>query len=56
MPRADGPFKVLQRVIDNAYYIELPKKSGISTTFNASNLSLIMKMKMKQIRLKDESF
>ena len=33
MPRADGPFKVLQRVNENAYKLDLPADSGVSPTF-----------------------
>ena len=39
MPRADGPFRVLQRIRENAYNIELPDDYGVSTTFNVSDLS-----------------
>ena len=39
MPRADGPFRVLQRIGENAYKIELPGDYGVSATFNVSNLS-----------------
>ena len=38
-PRADGPFKVLQRIGDNAYKIELPNHYNVSTTFNVADLS-----------------
>ncbi|GAV74629.1 hypothetical protein CFOL_v3_18109 [Cephalotus follicularis] len=38
-PRADGPFKVLQRINDNAYKIELPGKYNVSGTFNVAYLS-----------------
>ena len=38
-PQADGPFKVLQRIGENAYKIELPSDFGVSTTFNAADLS-----------------
>ncbi|CAL2257294.1 unnamed protein product [Prunus armeniaca] len=38
-PRADGPFKVLRRVGDNAYKIELPGNYGVSATFNVADLS-----------------
>jgi hypothetical protein len=38
-PRADGPFKVLRRVNDNAYEIDLPSKFGVSTTFKVADLS-----------------
>ncbi|XP_074271803.1 uncharacterized protein LOC141595737 [Silene latifolia] len=39
MPRADGPFKVIARVNDNAYKIELPGEYGVHATFNVGDLS-----------------
>nr|GEY14305.1 RNA-directed DNA polymerase [Tanacetum cinerariifolium] len=33
-PRRDGPFKVLKRINDNAYKIELPGHYNVSATFN----------------------
>jgi len=39
MPRADGPFEVLERVNDNAYKIDLPGDYQVSATFNVSDLS-----------------
>lgn len=41
-PRADGPFKVLQRINDNAYKIELPGHYNVSATFNVGDLSPYM--------------
>jgi hypothetical protein len=38
MPRADGPFKVLQRVNENAYKLDLPADFGVSPTFNIADL------------------
>ena len=38
-PRVDGPFKVLQKINDNAIEIDLPSTYGVSTSFNVSNLS-----------------
>ena len=38
-PRANGPFKVLQRINDNAYKIELPGNYGVQETFNVADLS-----------------
>jgi hypothetical protein len=38
MPRAAGPFKVLEKINDNAYKFELPPEFGISPTFNISDL------------------
>jgi len=39
MVRADGPFKVLERIIDNAYKFDLPIFYRVSATFNVANLS-----------------
>ena len=39
-PRADGPFKVLQCIGDDAYKIELLGEYGVSANFNVSELSL----------------
>jgi hypothetical protein len=38
MPRATGPFKILEKINDNAYKLELPPKFGVSPTFNISDL------------------
>ncbi|GKB56621.1 RNA-directed DNA polymerase [Tanacetum coccineum] len=38
-PRADGPFKVLKQIGDNAYKIELPESYEVSDIFNVTNLS-----------------
>ena len=39
MPRAEGPFKVLERTNDNAYKVYLPGDYEVSTTFNVADLS-----------------
>jgi hypothetical protein len=39
MPRADGPFKVLQQVNENAYKLDLPADFGVSPTFNIEDLT-----------------
>jgi len=39
MPRADGTFKVLGKINDNAYKVELPGDYGVSATFNVADLS-----------------
>nr|ABB47285.1 retrotransposon protein, putative, Ty3-gypsy subclass [Oryza sativa Japonica Group] len=38
LPRADGPFKVIQKINDNAYKLELPADFGVSPTFNIADL------------------
>jgi len=38
MPRAAGPFKVLEKFNDNAYKLELPADFGVSPTFNIADL------------------
>ncbi|KAL3648619.1 hypothetical protein CASFOL_005022 [Castilleja foliolosa] len=38
-PRADGPFRILERINDNAYKVDLPGKYNVSATFNVSDLS-----------------
>ena len=39
MPRADGPFEILERVNDNAYKVNLPGDYRVSATFNVADLS-----------------
>ena len=39
-PRGDGPFKVLRRISNNAYIIDIPTdKYNVSNTFNVADLS-----------------
>ncbi|GJW87960.1 RNA-directed DNA polymerase [Tanacetum coccineum] len=38
-PRGDGPFRVLKKINDNAYKIELPGHYNVSVTFNVVDLS-----------------
>jgi hypothetical protein len=37
MPRVAGPFKVLEKINDNAYKLELPHEFRVSATFNISD-------------------
>ncbi|GKB82363.1 hypothetical protein Tco_0949258 [Tanacetum coccineum] len=38
-PRADGPFRVLKKVNDNAYKLELPGHYNVFAIFNVVDLS-----------------
>jgi hypothetical protein len=38
MFRADGPFKILEKIDDNAYKLELALEFRVSPTFNISDL------------------
>jgi hypothetical protein len=38
MLRDDGPFKIIEKINDNAYKLELPPKFGVSPSFNISDL------------------
>jgi hypothetical protein len=38
-PRGDGPFRVIEKINDNAYKIELPLEyKNVSPTFNVKDL------------------
>jgi hypothetical protein len=38
VPRADGPFKIIEKINDNAYKLELPPEFGVTPTFNILDL------------------
>jgi hypothetical protein len=38
MPRTDRPFKLLEKINDNAYKLDLPVNFGVSPTFNIVDL------------------
>jgi hypothetical protein len=42
MPRVVGPYKVLAKINDNAYTLELPPDFGVSPIFNISDLKPYM--------------
>jgi hypothetical protein len=38
MPRAAGPYKILEKINDNAYKLELPPEFWVTPTFNIADL------------------
>ena len=39
MPRADGPFRIIEKVNDNAYNVDPPSDYNVSATFNVKDLT-----------------
>ena len=39
MPRADGPFRIIEKVNDNAYKVDLSGDYNVSATFNVEDLT-----------------
>ena len=39
MPRANGPFEIIERLNDNAYKVDLAGDYGVFATFNVADLS-----------------
>jgi hypothetical protein len=50
MPRSDSPFKIIEKINDNAYKLELPPEFGVSPTFNISDLKLTWEKKIRLSR------
>jgi len=42
MPRADGPFQIIEKVNDNAYKVDFPGDYNVSATFNVKDLTLYL--------------
>ena len=38
MPRAAGPYKIIEKINDNAYKLELPPEFGVSPTFQEGDV------------------
>ena len=38
-PRGDTPFQILEKIIDNAYKVDVPSEFNVSATFNVADLS-----------------
>jgi hypothetical protein len=38
MPRADGSFKVIKKINENAYKLDMPADFGVSSVFNIADL------------------
>ncbi|XP_021770479.1 uncharacterized protein LOC110734626 [Chenopodium quinoa] len=39
MPRAEGPYQIMERINDNAYKVDLGGQFGVSSTFNVGDLA-----------------
>jgi hypothetical protein len=52
MPRDDSPFKVLKKINENTYMLDLPADFGISLTFNIINLKPYLGEELSRGRLK----
>ena len=51
MPRGDGPFKVLSKINDNAYKIDLAEDYGVSTSFNVADLTPFFGLEESESRM-----
>ena len=50
-PRADGPFKVIRKINDNGYEIDLPDTYGVSYSFNVADLSPFFELEESRMTL-----
>ena len=51
MPQGDGPFRVLSKINDNAYKIDLPEHYCVSTSFNVANLTPFFGLEESESRM-----
>ncbi|XP_056843071.1 uncharacterized protein LOC130495662 [Raphanus sativus] len=51
-PRGDGPFRVLEKINDNAYKLELPGEFKVSPTFNVADLAPYLEDEEEVLRTK----
>jgi len=51
MARGQGPFKIIEKVGDNAYTLQLPKDVAVSATFNISELSPMWRTTLKTLQI-----
>jgi hypothetical protein len=42
MPRVDGPFRIIEKVNDNAYKVDLPSDYNVSAIFNVKDVTLYL--------------
>jgi len=51
MAQGEGPFKVYERIRDNAYKLELPGDMKVSATFNMHDLAPYMEDDFQNLRV-----
>lgn len=50
MPRLENPFKIIQKVNDNTFKLELPRDCGVTVTFNIGDLAYYLHDDVAQLR------